>query len=175
VALAAARDRDIAALVLVAGMGTTGAELVLEQQRLLLARSRFSEAEREERMALQKRIHAAVVTGEGWEALPAEVRRQADTPWFRSLLLFDPAKAMARTRQPLLILHGRDDDVVPPHHAERLAALARARRKAGPVVVEIVEGAGHDLTAAAAGDGRPAPALHPDIVGRLVAWLRDTL
>jgi dipeptidyl aminopeptidase/acylaminoacyl peptidase len=175
VALAAARDRDIAALVLVAGMGTTGAELVLEQQRLLLDRSRLTAAEREERIALQQRIHEAVLTGRGWEALPPEVRRQADTPWFRSLLAFDPAKAMARTRQPLLVLHGGADDVVPAHHAEKLAALARARRKAGPVAVEILEGVGHELTAGAGGDGRSEARLSDEIVRRLVAWLRDAL
>ena len=36
----------------------------------------------------------------GWEALPEEVRKQADTPFFRSTLLFDPAQP--RVNAPLL-------------------------------------------------------------------------
>ena len=57
----------------------------------------------------QKRIQDAVITGKGsWEtiAVPDNVRRQADTPYFQSVLTFDPDKVMKDVAQPVLILAG---------------------------------------------------------------------
>ena len=67
-------------------------------------------------IALQERIQSAVMTGIGWEGVPDDLRRRADTPWFRSLLQFDPAKTMDRVRQPVLILQPALDKQVRPHH-----------------------------------------------------------
>ena len=61
VALAvAARDGDVAALVMAAGPSGTGGELVLEQQQYLLGKTTLSDAEKQARIDLQKRIQAAV-------------------------------------------------------------------------------------------------------------------
>ena len=128
--LAAAREKKISALVLVAAPGTPGADLVLEQQRHLLDAMKAPEAERQAKIELQQRIHAAVIADKGWEAIPPELRAQADSTWFRSLLLFDPAKLMPKVKQPMLIVHGDLDKQVLPHHADTLAKLARARKKA---------------------------------------------
>ena len=43
-------------------------------------------------------------------------------------------------RVPLLVVHGAEDDVVPPSHAERIASAAPA----GLVTLAVVEGARHD-------------------------------
>ena len=64
--------------------------------------------------------------------MPDDVRRQADTPWFRSFLAFDPAKVMSDVRQPILIVQGERDKQVPPQHADKLGELARARKKVPP-------------------------------------------
>ena len=101
--LAAAREKRIASLVLMATGGSTGAELILEQQGRELDRMKVPEGEKAEKVALQKQIQAAVIGGSGWEALPEDVRKQADTPWFRSLLLFDPATTMPKLKQPILV------------------------------------------------------------------------
>ena len=58
--LAAAREKKIAGLVLMAGMGTPGRELILEQQKQLLAQTSLSESERADRVALQNKILDAV-------------------------------------------------------------------------------------------------------------------
>ena len=88
------------------------------------------------------------MTGVGWDGLPADVRRQADTPWFKSLLEFDPAKWMPRVRQPLLIIQGDLDTQVPPHHADKLAELARQRKRKPPVEVVHLPGVNHLLVRA---------------------------
>ncbi len=150
--LAARRDNRAAALALVAVPSTTGAELVLEQQLHLLTRAKTPEAEMQEKIALQKQINQAVITGQGWDALPADVRRAADTPWFQSFLLFDPPAVMKDLRQPILIVQGALDTMAPPHHAEKLAELARARRRKVAVDIAIVPGVNHLLVPATTGE-----------------------
>ena len=51
---------------------------------------------------LQLQVLDAVITGTGWDGVPPAVQHQADTPWFRTWLLFDPAKVMKKVNQPLL-------------------------------------------------------------------------
>ena len=45
---------------------------------------KLPDAEQAQKIELQKKIHAAVVSGKGWDGVPEEVRKQADTPWFRA-------------------------------------------------------------------------------------------
>ena len=107
-----------------------GADLVLEQQRHQLELMKLPDTERQQKIDLQQKVQAAVISEQGWEGVPEEVRTQADTPWFRSLLQFDPARVMPQIKQPILIVQGDLDTQVPPHHAEQLAELARKRKKA---------------------------------------------
>ena len=175
--LAAGREKRIASLVLVAASGTSGADLVLEQQRHQLDLMKTPEAERQAKIELQQRVHAAVLTAKGWEGIPEDVRTQADTPWFRSLLQFDPAKEMARVSQPILILHGDLDTQVPPHHGEQLAELARKRKKAPPVESVHLPGVNHLLVKATTGETNEYPKLPerqvaPEVTAAIGDWLR---
>ncbi len=178
--LAAAREKKIDALVVIAASGTSGADLILEQQQRELDRLKLSDQERTDKIELQKKIQAAVVSGKGWEALPEDVRKQADTPWFRSLLLFDPAEVMPRIKQPLLIVQGDLDTQVPPHHAEKLAALARARKKdAGGVEVVHLPGINHLLVPATTGEVSEYPTLEartitPDVASTIAKWIKKS-
>ena len=129
---AAGRERRIRPLVLLEAPGKTGRELTLEQQQALLLRLNEPESERQAKIATQMQMIDAVVSGKGWDALPPELRRQADTPWFKSWLLFDPAVAITRVNQPVLIVHGALDTQIPPSHADRLEEMARARKRVAP-------------------------------------------
>jgi len=150
--LLASREKRVKAAVLVAGPGTTGAELILEQQRHQLDLMKADPTERAAKIALQEQIHAAVLKGTGWEGVPDPMRRAADTPWFHSLLSFDPAKTMKDVEQPLLIVQGELDTQVPPHHAERLLAMAEARKKKPAVQLMKVPGINHLLVPAKTGE-----------------------
>ena len=175
--MAAAEDRRIAAVGLLAATGVTGADLVLQQQAHLLARSNASEAEREEKTALQRRIHDAVISGAGWEEVPAAVRRQVDNPEFRSILTHDPAKVLPETRQPILIVQGELDTQVAPPNADRLAEIAQ-ERKGRPVQVAKIPGVNHLLVPATTGEVDEYPSL-PDkrvsaaVVSAITSWLRS--
>jgi pimeloyl-ACP methyl ester carboxylesterase len=178
--LAASRDDRIAAVVSVAAPAQTGAELVLDQQRAELNRLNLSPAEREEKIALQKRIQAAVLSGAGWEGVPPDVRRQADTPWFQSLLAYDPAMTLARIRQPLLFVHGQLDKQIGVENVERLSETARKVSRSKVVEVVSVRGVNHLLVPAVTGDVAEYGTLTDRTVSRdvttaIAEWLTRTL
>ena len=180
--LAASRDDDIAGLVLAASPSGSGAELVLEQQAYLLGKMNMPEAERAQRIELQKRIQAAVL-GEGtWDGIPEPLKQQAETAWFQSFLRFTPESVMSRVKQPMLILHGEIDRQVPVHHADRLAELARARRKGSAETVDVVklEGVNHLLVKGKTGDLEEYGSLSRQgidarVVTAVVDWLARAL
>lgn len=178
---AAGREKKIRALAMLAAPGMSGREVVLEQQRQALARLNESAADREAKVALQLRVIEAVVTGKGWEALPPDVRRQADSTWFKSWLMFDPAVAMKKVKQPLLILHGALDLEVAPAQGERLARLGSARKDATPSDTSrvVVPGVNHLLLAARTGDPEEydslsAQAISHDVVSAVINWLNTS-
>lgn len=173
---AAARDKGIRAVVMAAGPASTGADVVLEQQQTALELLKAPEAERQAKTELQEKINAAVTGRGSWEGVPDELRRQADTAWFQSFLTFDPSKVMKDVRQPLLIVHGELDRQVPVSHADRLAALARARKRNGGVEVAKVPGVNHLLVAARTGQVDEYPSLEPKevapaVTGAMSSWL----
>lgn len=182
VSMLAASDekKKIAALALIATPGTTGADLVLEQQRHLLDGMNLPDDEKQQRIDLQKRIQVAVVSGNGWEAIPPAYKRQADTAWFRSFLTFDPAKIMRKVAQPTLIVQGDRDRQVTAQHGQLLVGMAKARKNDPGSELSVVEGVNHLLVPAVTGEMDEYPSLQdrtvsPRLIGTLVAWLKDKL
>ena len=175
---AASRENSIAAVILMATPATDGPDLVLEQQRAELDRLQAPEAERDERIKLQRQIHDAVLGDGSWDGVPAMIRQRADTPWFRSFLEFEPADVTRRTRQPLLVMHGELDRQVPSHHADQLAEFARVRRREESTVdLVLLPGVNH-LMVSAETDERAAeyvdlsdPEIAPEVASTLTAWL----
>jgi pimeloyl-ACP methyl ester carboxylesterase len=175
--IAAGRQKDIDGVVSIAGPGTTGAELILEQQRRVLDRMSLSPEQKQAKIDLQKKIQDAVISGQGLDDLPKDVRSQADTPWFRSLLTYDPAQVLAKVRQPLLIVQGELDSEVPPAQADRLAEHARARKKAPPIEVVHIPGINHLLVPATSGDPSEYPSLRehtvsPRVAQAIAEWIK---
>ena len=148
----AARDKRVRAVALLAGGSSSGSDLVLEQQRHVLDQLKASDADRQAKIDLQVQINAAAIKGSGWEGVPPELRRAADSPWFQSFLAFDPARVMKDVKQPLLIVQGDLDTQVQAHHADKLAELARARKQKATVDVVKIPGINHLLVPAKTGE-----------------------
>ncbi len=177
--LAASRERRIAAVVSVAGWSTTGADFVLDQQRQALERAKAAPEERDKRIALQQQIHSAVLTGKGWDTVPPQLRKEADTPWFQSLLTYDPAKVLEDVRQPMLFVHGGLDQQVPVQHVERLSDLAQKEGRSKSVEVVVVRGVNHLLVPAITGDVSEYGTLadrnvSKDVTTAIGDWLQKT-
>jgi pimeloyl-ACP methyl ester carboxylesterase len=178
--LVAAREQKIAAVGLIATPSTPGTDLVLEQQRLLFERGSTPPAAQQTAVEQQKKILEAVVSGKGWENFNAEMRARVDTPLYRSFLLFDPAQAIVKVRQPMLVVHPMLDQEVPAYHGEQLAQLARSRPRAGPTEFVQLTGVNHLLARATTGDiteyGTLAQrSISPAVTLELTAWLTKAL
>lgn len=177
--IAAEKEDDINALVLLATPSGTGADIVLEQQKYILERSSLPPDQRQARIDLQKRIQKAVLGGDDWKDVPDALRQQADSPWFRSFLAFSPDELVSELRQPILIVQGELDRQVQAHHADRLAELARARKKAPADSVKVVKlpAINHLLVPAKTGDVSEYPTLPqktvaPAVSQQIVEWLK---
>ena len=176
--VAAEREKKIAGVVAIAAPASTGAELVLEQQQHALQRANLTDTERQAKVELQKKIHQAVITGKGWEGIPEELRKQADSVWFNSVLTFDPAKVIKDVRQPLLIVHGELDRQVPVAHSDKLAELAK-KGKSRAVEVVTVRGVNHLLVPATTGELSEYGSLtdrnvSKDVTKTIIDWLTKT-
>jgi pimeloyl-ACP methyl ester carboxylesterase len=177
--IAAARERRLAGVISLAGAGTTGSELIMSQQQRALEQSQLSAQDRASRVAMQKQIHTAVLTGKGWEGVPPNLRKEADTPWMQSVLLFDPAKTLEDVRQPILFVHGAIDHEVEPANAERLAEIARKEGKSKSVELVVVRGVNHLLTPAITGEIKEYATLDDrtvskDVTEAVNGWLGRT-
>ena len=178
--IAAAREKKIAAVALIATPGLTGADVVLAQQQRLLNRMTLTPEEKQAKVEAQKKIHEAVITGKGLEQLPPDVRRSVDNVYFQSLLTSDPSKLVPPVRQPLLIVQGELDTQVEPSNADRLETLAKARKNAPQTEVVKVPGVNHLLVPATTGEVDEYAALKDKQVSRqvtdaIVTWLKKTL
>jgi pimeloyl-ACP methyl ester carboxylesterase len=181
VALLAARREDrIRGVALLAAPAVSGRTLALEQQMDLLDRLKVSPAERAERIALQHRVLDATISGKGWENIPIELRRQADTVTFRSWLIFDPAAVISRLDQPILIAHGSLDDEIRPAHADKLEALSRGRRDVPAthtrkvLIADVSHKLARSETVSSPSTSAPR-SIAPEVPTALAAWLGDVL
>ncbi|MDA1183663.1 MAG: alpha/beta hydrolase [Acidobacteria bacterium] len=173
--LVATRERRIAGVVTIASPAATGADRVLEQQRQALARLDTSPTALVARIELQNKINEAAMTGRGWDDIPDDIRRQADTPWFESFLKFDPAETISDVRRPVLLVHGELDAEVPVSHLDRLAEAARDGRPTS-VAVARLPGVNHLLLPAVTGDTDEYASLDDrDVSGAARASITDWL
>src|SRR5512133_884596 len=180
--MAAAKHKDVSALVLIASAGVTGAELVLAQQQHALQVMNMPPAEQQAKIDLQKKIQNAVLTGSGWEGVAPPLRAQADTPWFHSYLSFDPSKVMPTVKQPVLIVQGDLDMQSFAAYADRLADLARRRKAPAGQNVTVVHVPDVNHLLVPAKTGEPAEyaqlgdrTVSKDAVSPMTAWLGKTL
>jgi uncharacterized protein len=174
----AAREGRVSALVLLAASSATGADTVAERQQWQLDTIDATDAERAENVALQRRIHEAVLSGDGWDQIPPDMRRQADTPWFRSLLAFDPSRVLDDVDGAVLIVHGDLDRQLAVSHAHRLAEIAR-KGDADAVDVLVAAGVTHTLTRIEATASDALVMLRrdidPEIATGIAQWLTKVL
>jgi pimeloyl-ACP methyl ester carboxylesterase len=144
--LAASKNRKIAFVVLLAGPGVAGGDVILKQIEYAVRQAGGNDAGVELAQATQKKIYAAMREGGSNEEiekrvkalLPAgaageQARRQVMDPWFRFFVFYDPAPALEKVKAPLLALFGELDRQVDPgqNHGPVEAALKKGgNRKA---------------------------------------------
>jgi pimeloyl-ACP methyl ester carboxylesterase len=157
--LVAAQNGDVAFIVLMAGTGLTGEEILYLQGALILkaggasaeqlAKQRATQEgmfkilkEEKDPATAEKRLHEELsrnLTEEAKkkseQAIAAQIKR-ANTPWFRYFLTLDPRPALRKVKCPVLALNGENDLQVPA--TENLREIEAALKAGGNKDVTIV-------------------------------------
>ncbi|MGE0102168.1 MAG: alpha/beta hydrolase family protein [Blastocatellales bacterium] len=161
--LAATKSSDIAFIVLMAGTGLTGEEILYMQGALIVKSTGASEKDVEVSRKNQERIFAIIKSEKDpneAEKRLMEIRDEAvakmteeqkkagadraaeaqlksvNTPWFRYFLTYDPKPALTRVKCPVLAVNGERDLQVP--YKENLEAIETALKAGGNKDVTIV-------------------------------------
>ena len=151
--MVAARDSDVAFIVMMAGSGVPG-DQILPEQVLQLALAAGKSKEKAEQAASQERAilgvvekekDAAVLQKDLREKLASEVPEAQmgaqisvlTSPWFRYFLTYDPATALRKVKCPVLAINGEKDRQVSPK--QNLPAIRHALTEGGNKNFEVLE------------------------------------
>ena len=189
--IVAVQDPAVAFIVLMAGTGVPGDQIIVEQGRLIAeaaGESREKAAagvvkEREvldlvekekDNAALEKQLRAKLA-GEVPEAAIAAQIAAVTSPWFRYFLTYDPATSLRKVTCPVLVLNGEKDLQVPP--AQNLPAIRKALEEGGNKHFEIVELPGLNHLFQNAKTGSPAEygeieeTIAPVALDKMASWI----
>ncbi|HXU68680.1 MAG TPA: alpha/beta fold hydrolase [Polyangia bacterium] len=157
--IVAARDHDVAFLVLLAGPGLRGDEILLKQQAMVARSEGMSGAALDESQALERKLITIVagpddaatarkkldaIVAKRPPAARANLASQLDamlSPWYREFLRTDPRPYLREVTAPVLALNGSRDVHVPS--AESLAAIRAALAGNHDATVEELPGLNH--------------------------------
>ena len=164
--MVANRSSAVRFVVLMAGPGLTGEEILYRQSDLIIkanggtdeaaATNRAGQAamfaavkEEDDPAVLLARFREALepmLAGVPEEAREAQIRAQlaqVNSPWFRYFLTYDPVPALRALHQPVLAINGEKDTQVPPR--DNLEAIRLALSAGGNDDVQLVklEGLNH--------------------------------
>ena len=124
--------------------------------------------------------HPALAGKNPDEEIKKAAERQLKTltsPWFRGLLGFDPAAALAKTRCPALILFAEKDPKIDPRKSHEIAraALEKAGQKGS--AVQVIPKADHSFEGQTASanptDRQGNQRFSPEFLDVLSTWLVD--
>jgi hypothetical protein len=152
--MAAVADPDVAFIVMMAGSGVEGDQILVEQGRLIAEAGGMSKEKAEENAVKQREVLALVETEKDSAILDKELREKlaadglpeaqigatikiATAPWFRYFLTYDPAVTLRKVTCPVLVINGSLDLQVPP--AQNLPAIRKALQDGGNKHFEVDE------------------------------------
>ncbi len=151
--MVAARDPDVAFIIMLAGSAVSGADILVEQRKLISEAGGMSKGEAEKNAADERAVLALVVKERDSPELEKDVRAKLEgqvkepelgaqvktltTPWFRYFLAYDPGPTLAKVKCPVLALNGEKDLQVPP--AQNLPVIRKELEAGGNKNFEVKE------------------------------------
>jgi pimeloyl-ACP methyl ester carboxylesterase len=185
-------DRTVAFLVLLAGPGVRGEDIIISQQRAIAAAKGETVTVLDTDEAVGRRLFAcfhqtsspteldgklrAVLTSVGIRGAEQNaIVAQLNTPWMRFFALYDPVPVLGRTTIPLLALNGGLDLQVLP--GLNLPPIQQALVAAGNQHAVILEVPGLNHLFQHAGNGSPseyatiAETMAPEVLAQVWAWI----
>jgi uncharacterized protein len=166
-AMVAAQNPDVAFIVMMAGTGVPGDEILVEQAQAIEKLMGKSPEEIQKNIAIEREMLTLVKNQKDDAVLDKELREklagevpdaqvgmqiaQVTSPWFRYFISYDPATALRQVKCPVLALIGEKDVQVPPQ--QNLPAIRKALEAGGnrDFEVEQLPGLNHLFQTASTG------------------------
>jgi pimeloyl-ACP methyl ester carboxylesterase len=189
--MVAARNPDVAFIVMLAGSGVPGDEVIVSQVELISQASgksreeaqRAGEKERQVLNLLKQNTDDALIEKQLREELAGEVSdaqigaaiKQLNAPWFRYFISYDPATALRKVKCPVLALNGEKDLQVPPK--QNLPAIRKALEAGGNKNFDVEELPGLNHLFQTARSGLPAEypeieeTISPLVLQKIADWI----
>ena len=191
--MVAARNPDVAFIVMLAGTGVRGDEILPAQLSAILKANGKSQAEVEKTAKAEREI-LALAEREKDDAVVAKKMRDLDggktpdtqvdaqlkqlrSPWFRYFITYDPAIALRKVTCPVLAINGEKDKQVLPE--QNLPAIRKALQEGGNRRAEVAELAGLNHLFQTARTGSPAEyaeieeTMSPVALEKISSWILD--
>jgi pimeloyl-ACP methyl ester carboxylesterase len=190
-AVLAAHDRDVAFIVMLAGPGVPGDQILPEQTRLISQVAgeapekidKDVQQERESLALVEKELDnakleqqlRAKLNGKIPDAQLGASIKQLTSPWMRYFLTYDPATALRKVKCPVLALNGSKDLQVPPR--QNLPPIRNALKEAGNSDFEVDEMPGlnhlfqHAKTGLPAEYGEIEETMSPEVLEKVAGWI----
>ncbi|MDR3677121.1 MAG: alpha/beta fold hydrolase [Acidobacteriota bacterium] len=189
--MVAARNSDVAFIVMLAGAGVPGDQILIAQSRLIAEAAGKSAAEAEKLSNEQGEVLALVKNEKDAAALDRELREKLagkvpeaqmgaqiealTSPWLRFFLAYDPAVDLRKVRCPVLALNGEKDLQVLP--TMNLPAIRQALQAGGNQHFEIDELPGLNHLFQTARTGAPSEyaeieeTMSPVALEKMAGWI----
>ncbi len=191
----ASRNPEIAWVVLLAGTGLRGDEILFLQQGLIaksqgvpddiitkshdLNAKLYAAARAEKNPAnMNANLDAVMQADDLGKQMSAAQRsaaiQQLNTPWFLEFISYDPAPALMKTKCPVLALNGGNDLQVPPK--QDLAAIHKALQDGGNKDFQTIEMPGlnhlfqHSTTGSPSEYGTIEETFSPEALELMTTW-----
>jgi fermentation-respiration switch protein FrsA (DUF1100 family) len=187
----AARNKDVAFIVMMAGTGVPGDQILVAQGEAIAIASGKSPADAAKNAAKEKEMLTLVETEKDQAVLEKELKekmagdlpeaqigiqiKQVTSPWFRYFLTYDPATALRKVTCPVLAINGSLDKQVLPN--QNLPAIRKALQESGNKQYEVDELPGLNHLFQTAKTGSPAEysqieeTISPVALEKLSTWI----
>lgn len=189
--MVAALNHDVAFIVLLAGTGVPGDQILVAQKQLIEEASGVSREQAEKDAAQERELIALVKSEKDTSALERELKKKLEgtapeaeltgevkflsSPWLRYFLEYDPAGALSKVKCPVLALNGEKDLQVPPQL--NLPAIRKALEAGGNQNFEVQElpGLNHLFQTARTGSpneyGQIEETMSPVALEKVAGWI----
>lgn len=182
--MVAARNGDVAFIVMMAGTGVPGDQIVTAQvvagaEAAGMPHETAAQAGVKERRILdlveQERDPAALQKKLAAEGVPDAAYSQLTSPWYRYFLTYDPAPALRQVTCPVLAINGEKDTQVPPKL--NLPAIRKALQEGGNRHFEVDELPGlnhlfqHAGTGAVSEYAQIEETIAPEALDKMATWI----
>ena len=187
----AARNKDVSFIVMMAGTGVPGDQILPAQAEAIAVASGTNPDEAAKNAAKEKEMLTLVETEKDQSVLEKELKekmagdvpdaqigmqiQQITSPWFRYFLTYDPASALRKVTCPVLAINGSLDKQVLPD--QNLPAIRKALDEAGNKHVEIDELPGLNHLFQTAKTGAPTEyaeieeTMSPIALEKITSWI----